>query len=734
MTLGEACRSDFPILARPINGRSLVYLDSGASSQKPRQVLEAMQRFYERSNANVHRSIHTLGEEATEQYEAARDAVRGFVAARFREEIVLTRGTTDGVNIVAAAVGRTLRPGDEVVVSEMEHHSNLIPWQLACRDRGAVLRAIPLQDGGYLDMEAYARLLGPRTRVVAVAHVSNVLGTINPVAEVVRQAKAAGALVLLDGAQAAPHLRLDLASLGCDFYVFSGHKMLGPTGIGVLYGRRETLERLEPGLGGSEMIKEVWIDHAQWNDLPWRFEPGTPPIAEAVGLHAAVEYLDKLGMDRVSAHERDLTRRCLDALSRPPRRDDLRAPQSRDEGGGGRLQRGGPPPARRGRPPRPVGRRGAGGASLRPAPHARAGHRGHAPGELLRLQHLHRHRAPCRGRGGPARSALGRGGRRRPRPGGRAPVTDHPRPTDAFSSPRFGQPATFMRLPHLASPAGLDVALYGIPFDGGCSYRPGARFGPRHIREHSSLIRPWNSALDVQPFERLRVADCGDVDIVPISIEGTFAAIERTLGVAVEGGAAPLCAGVTTPSRSPSSASSRGGTAAWDSCISTRTPTPGTATSAAVLSREHLQAGRRGGADRRRPHPSRWASGGLSMAATISISRRRTASRCSASRRSRRAAWTGWPAAWRDWPADPSTAPSTLTPLIQPMRPAPARRRWAGSRPTRPSPSSGPSGPSTSAAPTSWRSRRPTTAPAPITGLLAANLLFELLSVLALRA
>jgi cysteine desulfurase/selenocysteine lyase len=318
MTLGEACRSDFPILARPINGRPLVYLDSGASSQKPRQVLEAMQRFYEHSNANVHRSIHTLGEEATEQYEAARDAVRGFVAARFREEIVLTRGTTDGVNIVAAAVSRTLRPGDEVIVSELEHHSNLIPWQLACRDRGAVLRAIPLQDGGYLDMEAYARLLGPRTRMVAVAHISNVLGTINPVAEIVRQAKAAGALVLLDGAQAAPHLRLDLATLGCDFYVFSGHKMLGPTGIGVLYGRRETLERIEPGLGGSEMIKEVWIDHAQWNDLPWRFEPGTPPIAEAVGLHAAVEYLDKLGMDRVCAHERDLTRRCLDALSGVP--------------------------------------------------------------------------------------------------------------------------------------------------------------------------------------------------------------------------------------------------------------------------------------------------------------------------------------------------------------------------------------------------------------------------------
>ena len=314
MTLGEQCRGDFPILSRLVNGRPLVYLDSGASSQKPRQVLDAIRRFYEQSNANVHRSIHTLGEEATEAYEAARDAVRGFVGARGREEIIFTRGTTEGVNIVAHALGRTLQPGDEVIVSEMEHHSNLIPWQMVCRDRGARLLAVPLQDGAYLDMAAYARLLGPRTRMVALAHISNVLGTINPVVDIVRQAHAAGAQVLLDGAQAAPHLRLDLAALGCDFYVFSGHKMLGPTGIGVLYGRREVLDRLEPGVGGSEMIKEVWIDHAQWNDLPWKYEPGTPPIAEAVGLHAAIEYLGKLGMARVLAHEQELTRLCMDAL------------------------------------------------------------------------------------------------------------------------------------------------------------------------------------------------------------------------------------------------------------------------------------------------------------------------------------------------------------------------------------------------------------------------------------
>jgi cysteine desulfurase/selenocysteine lyase len=315
---GESCRQDFPILGRLVNGVPLVYLDSAASSQKPRQVIDAVSRYYERSHANVHRSIHTLGEEATELYEAARDAVRAFVGAASREEIVFTRGTTEAINLVAQAVGRTLGPGDEVIVSEMEHHSNLIPWQMACRDRGATLRAVPVIGEGFLDMEAFAKLLSPRTRVVALAHVSNVLGTINPVAEIIRRAREADALVLLDGAQGAPHLPLNLDSMGPDFYVFSGHKMLGPTGIGVLYGRRATLERLEPAWGGGEMIKEVWIDHAQWNDLPWRFEPGTPPIAGAVGIHAAVEYLDKLGMERVAAYERDLTARCLDALARIP--------------------------------------------------------------------------------------------------------------------------------------------------------------------------------------------------------------------------------------------------------------------------------------------------------------------------------------------------------------------------------------------------------------------------------
>jgi cysteine desulfurase/selenocysteine lyase len=306
MRLDEQTRGDFPVLSRIVNGQRLLYLDSAASSQKPRVVVEAMTRYYETSHANVHRSIHTLGEEATELYEAARDRVQRFINAPAREEIVFTRGTTDGIGMVAEAVGRTLRAGDEIIVTELEHHSNLVPWQVAARDRGVTIRAIPLVGEGVLDLDAFDRLLGPRTRLVAVAHVSNVLGTIVPVADVVARARRAGALSLVDGAQAVPHMPVDMSAIGCDFYVFSAHKMLGPTGIGVLYGRRAVLEGLEPARGGSEMIKEVWIDRATWNDLPWRWEPGTPPIAEAVGLTAAIEYLEKLGMERVQEHTQGL--------------------------------------------------------------------------------------------------------------------------------------------------------------------------------------------------------------------------------------------------------------------------------------------------------------------------------------------------------------------------------------------------------------------------------------------
>lgn len=311
-----ALRADFPILARTVNGAPLAYLDSAATSQKPTAVLDAMDAYYRETNANVHRGVYTLAAEATARYEAGRDAVARLVGAA-RETVVFTKNASEAINLVAWAWGvRNLGAGDEVLVTEMEHHSNIVPWQIVGGITGAAVRFAPVTDTGELDMDALRDLLSERTRVVAVTHVSNVLGTINPVAEVTRLAHEQGALVVVDGSQAVPHMPVDIPGIGCDFYAFTGHKMLGPTGIGVLVGRGELLDAMEPFLGGGEMISNVTADGSTWADLPWKFEAGTPPIAEAIGLGAAADYLMAVGLDAVRAHERELTAHMLEALDR----------------------------------------------------------------------------------------------------------------------------------------------------------------------------------------------------------------------------------------------------------------------------------------------------------------------------------------------------------------------------------------------------------------------------------
>ena len=286
----EKVRREFPILGRKVDGKDLVYLDNAATSQKPRRVLEALNEYYEEHNANIHRGVHRLSEEATSAYEGSRRKVARFLGAPEETGLVFTRGTTESINLVAHAWGRKeLREGDEVVLTEVEHHSNLVPWQLVARATGAKLRFVPVLEDGTLDMEEAARLIGPRTKMVAAVHASNVLATINPVERLAKLAHEVGALMLVDGAQSAPHLPVNVEALGCDFFACSGHKMLGPTGVGVLWGRPEVLEEMDPFLGGGEMIREVHLDHSTWNDLPYKFEAGTMNIAQVVGFGAAVQ-------------------------------------------------------------------------------------------------------------------------------------------------------------------------------------------------------------------------------------------------------------------------------------------------------------------------------------------------------------------------------------------------------------------------------------------------------------
>ena len=303
----EAIRRDFPVLARSVHGKPLCYLDNAASSQRPRSVIDAISRYYEHSHANVHRGVHALSQEATDLFEGAREAVRRFVNAASTREIVFVRGTTEAVNLVAQSWGRPrLGPGDEIVLSHLEHHANIVPWQMLCEQTGARLRVIPMTRSGELDFDAYRSLLGPRTRLLALTHVSNALGTVVPVREYIAEARRHGAAVLLDGAQAVPHMPVDVQALDCDFYCFSAHKMCGPTGIGVLYGREALLRAMPPWQGGGDMILSVSFEKTTYNDLPWKFEAGTPHIAGAVGLAAAIDYLGGIGIERIAAAEHAL--------------------------------------------------------------------------------------------------------------------------------------------------------------------------------------------------------------------------------------------------------------------------------------------------------------------------------------------------------------------------------------------------------------------------------------------
>ena len=312
----QRVRRDFPILQQEVRGRPLVYLDNAATSQKPHQVIDALTRYYTAENSNIHRGVHYLSELATTKYEATRSTVKRFINAGEEREIVFVRGTTEGLNLVAQSFGRQrVGEGDEVIISTMEHHSNIVPWQMLCEERGARLRVIPINDDGELLLDEYEKLLSPRTKLVSLVHVSNSLGTINPIKRIIETAHAQGVPVAIDGAQAAPHLRLDVQDLDCDFYTFSGHKLFGPTGIGVLYGKAEHLEAMPPYQGGGDMIKSVTFEKTIYNDLPYKFEAGTPHIAGVIGLGAAIDYVEGIGLDRIGAHESELLRYGIERLS-----------------------------------------------------------------------------------------------------------------------------------------------------------------------------------------------------------------------------------------------------------------------------------------------------------------------------------------------------------------------------------------------------------------------------------
>jgi cysteine desulfurase / selenocysteine lyase len=315
----QKIRSDFPLLQQRIRGKELVYLDNAATSQKPQAVIDSIRRYYECDNANIHRGLHFLSEQATEEYEAARRSVQLFLNAAKLNEIIFVRGTTEAINLVAQTYGRVhVKAGDEVLITAMEHHSNIVPWQILCEEKGAKLQVAPIDDRGQLLLEEFAKLLGPRTKIVSVAHVSNALGTINPVRRIIELAHRQNIPVLVDGAQAVPHCKVDVQALDCDFYAFSGHKLYGPTGIGILYGKSSLLEAMPPYQGGGDMISSVTFEKTLYNKLPYKFEAGTPHISGAIGLGAAVEYINRIGMENIAAHEHDLLAYAVEAVSAVP--------------------------------------------------------------------------------------------------------------------------------------------------------------------------------------------------------------------------------------------------------------------------------------------------------------------------------------------------------------------------------------------------------------------------------